>query len=270
MWAWWRTEPGPQGAAWAAACGAYGGGVARYLRYGARAKGPALVERRSNAPRCEDDPRTPWCGAAPERRAVAGRAAAERQECPPCPRPHSTATMDAAPVTLEQQGGTVHGEVVLRRRPGGRGRGEAEIIANGCFLMDTSDGRSERLLVDAALAALRPAARPPALLIGGLGVGFSLAHAVADPRWGRSRWWSASGRSSTGIATGPLAALSGDGARRSADEDRRSGSGRVSASATCGHVRRAMSGHRQRARLDRHRGQRQPLLPGRTRRLPGC
>ena len=42
-----------------------------------------------------------------------------------------------------------------------------EIIANGCFLMDTSDGRSERLLVDAALGALadgasarRPDRRP--------------------------------------------------------------------------------------------------------------
>jgi spermidine synthase len=69
--------------------------------------------------------------------------------------------------------------VVLRRH------GEVlQIIANGCFLMDTSDGRSERLLVDAALAALddRPA---PHVLIGGLGVGFSLAHAAAEPRWGR-------------------------------------------------------------------------------------
>ncbi|MFH8464741.1 spermidine synthase [Streptomyces sp. NPDC017991] len=72
-----------------------------------------------------------------------------------------------------------YGEVVLRRHGG-----LLQIIANGCFLMDTSDGRSERLLVDAALGALdgRPA---PRILIGGLGVGFSLAHAAADPRWGR-------------------------------------------------------------------------------------
>ncbi|WP_189215213.1 MULTISPECIES: spermidine synthase [Streptomyces] len=72
-----------------------------------------------------------------------------------------------------------YGEVVLRRH------GELlQIIANGCFLMDTSDGRSERLLVDAALQTLddRPA---PSVLIGGLGVGFSLAHAAANPRWGR-------------------------------------------------------------------------------------
>ncbi|MGW2261286.1 spermidine synthase [Streptomyces sp. NPDC001780] len=100
---------------------------------------------------------------------------------------------DERPVTLDRRDGP-YGEVVLRER------GERlEIIANGCFLMDTSDGRSERLLVDAALAALTtpaaggppaptpaPAAgRRPSVLIGGLGVGFSLAHAAADPRWGR-------------------------------------------------------------------------------------
>ncbi len=50
--------------------------------------------------------------------------------------------------------------------------------------MDTSDGRSERRLVDAAAEALG-AREAPHLLIGGLGVGFSLAHAAADPRWGR-------------------------------------------------------------------------------------
>ncbi|MGW4275379.1 spermidine synthase [Streptomyces seoulensis] len=81
------------------------------------------------------------------------------------------------PVVLDRREGP-YGEVVLRRHGA-----LLQIIANGCFLMDTSDGRSERLLIDAALAALddRPA---PRLLIGGLGVGFSLAHAAADPRWG--------------------------------------------------------------------------------------
>ncbi|MFF4490948.1 spermidine synthase [Streptomyces sp. NPDC001544] len=82
------------------------------------------------------------------------------------------------PVVLDRRQGP-YGEVVLRRH------GELlQIIANGCFLMDTSDGRSERLLVDAARDALD--GRPePEVLIGGLGVGFSLAHAAADPRWGR-------------------------------------------------------------------------------------
>jgi PAS domain-containing protein len=139
------------------------------------------------------------------------------------------------PETLDRRDGP-YGEVALRRR-GDR----YEIIANGCFLMDTSDGRSERLLVSAALDALphhaqeeadgrperlpvsaaldalphhapeeadgRPEQLPvsaaldalphhapeeagparcgPHLLIGGLGVGFSLAEAAADPRPGR-------------------------------------------------------------------------------------
>ncbi|OKK11701.1 spermidine synthase [Streptomyces sp. CB02400] len=88
------------------------------------------------------------------------------------------------PEVLDRREGP-YGEVVLRRH------GDLlQIIANGCFLMDTSDGRSERRLVDAALAALdaRAGHRPgtgPHVLIGGLGVGFSLAHATGQPRWGR-------------------------------------------------------------------------------------
>lgn len=69
---------------------------------------------------------------------------------------------------------TPRGELVLRRD------GEHfEVISNGVFLMDTRDGRSERLLVTAALAAHPD---PRSLLIGGLGVGFSLAAAVHDDR----------------------------------------------------------------------------------------
>ncbi|MFG2265226.1 spermidine synthase [Streptomyces sp. NPDC048720] len=88
-----------------------------------------------------------------------------------------TAAYDS-PVVLDRREGP-YGEVVLRRHGA-----LLQIIANGCFLMDTSDGRSERLLVDAAYDALdgRPA---PEVLIGGLGVGFSLAHAAAGGRWGR-------------------------------------------------------------------------------------
>ncbi|MFD7767582.1 spermidine synthase [Streptomyces sp. NPDC059787] len=83
------------------------------------------------------------------------------------------------PEVLDRREGP-YGEVVLRRH------GDLmQIIANGCFLMDTSDGRSERRLVDAALAALGPRAVDPHVLIGGLGVGFSLSHAAGQPRWGR-------------------------------------------------------------------------------------
>jgi spermidine synthase len=74
-------------------------------------------------------------------------------------------------VTVERLD-TPHGELVLRRD------GEHhEIVSNGTFLMDTRDGRSERELVRAAVPG--PGAR---VLIGGLGVGFSLAEALTvDP-----------------------------------------------------------------------------------------
>ncbi|MBO8199105.1 spermidine synthase [Streptomyces smyrnaeus] len=81
------------------------------------------------------------------------------------------------PVTIERRDGP-YGEVVLRQRGP-----QYEIIANGCFLMDTSDGRSERLLVRAALDELATRTAPH-VLIGGLGVGFSLVEAAAEPRWG--------------------------------------------------------------------------------------
>ena len=70
-------------------------------------------------------------------------------------------------ITLERLE-TPRGELVLRRDGD-----HHEIISNGTFLMDTRDGRSERELVRAAVRA--PGAR---VLIGGLGVGFSLAEAL--------------------------------------------------------------------------------------------
>ncbi len=74
-------------------------------------------------------------------------------------------------VTVERLD-TPRGELVLRRD------GEHhEIVSNGTFLMDTRDGRSERELVRAAVRGA--GAR---VLLGGLGVGFSLAEALTlDP-----------------------------------------------------------------------------------------
>lgn len=105
--------------------------------------------------------------------------------------------------TLDRRQGP-HGEVVLRQR-GAR----FEIIANGCFLMDTSDGRSERLLIDAAYDTLSPRAARPSLLIGGLGVGFSLAHAAQDPRWGQIAVVEREQAIIDWHRTGPLGAISG-------------------------------------------------------------
>ncbi|MGW8380162.1 spermidine synthase [Streptomyces sp. ODS28] len=94
------------------------------------------------------------------------------------PAPGTGTGTTEGPVVLDRREGP-YGEVVLRRH------GDLlQIIANGCFLMDTSDGRSERLLVRAALRELGDR-QDPALLIGGLGVGFSLAEAAAEPRWSR-------------------------------------------------------------------------------------
>lgn len=82
---------------------------------------------------------------------------------------------DARPVVLDRVDG-VCGELALRRV------GEHfEIIANGVFLMDTRNGESERLMINAA------AERMPAggtLLVGGLGVGFSLRAALDHPMVG--------------------------------------------------------------------------------------
>jgi spermidine synthase len=69
---------------------------------------------------------------------------------------------------------TPRGELALRRVGM-----HHEIIHNGVFLMDTRNGASERLLVRAALAACRrPRVR---VLLGGLGVGFSLDEALRHP-----------------------------------------------------------------------------------------
>jgi spermidine synthase len=75
------------------------------------------------------------------------------------------------PVIVDRREG-VNGEVVLRRAGP-----EYEVIVNGTFLMDTRNGRSERALVREAVGGLG-AAR---LLLGGLGVGFSLDEALRAP-----------------------------------------------------------------------------------------
>jgi spermidine synthase len=77
--------------------------------------------------------------------------------------------------TIDRRTGAA-GELALRRDGD-----HYEIIANGVFLMDTRNGSSERLLVDAA-ASHMPGGAP--ILIGGLGVGFSLRAALDHPRAG--------------------------------------------------------------------------------------
>lgn len=78
------------------------------------------------------------------------------------------------PVEIIERAETPRGEIQLQQR------GDAfEIISNGTFLMATYNGESERLLVRRALELVPT---PDKVLIGGLGVGFSLQEALCDPR----------------------------------------------------------------------------------------
>jgi len=81
--------------------------------------------------------------------------------------------MSESPIVVARVA-TERGELVLRQVGN-----DFQVISNGTFLMDTRGGRSERLLVDAALQR-HPAPRD--VLIGGLGIGFSLVAALADRR----------------------------------------------------------------------------------------
>jgi spermidine synthase len=77
------------------------------------------------------------------------------------------------PVVLDRRPG-VSGELVLRRQGI-----DFELVVDGQFLMDTRDGRSERTLARSVLDAVP---EPRRVLIGGLGMGFTLVEALADPR----------------------------------------------------------------------------------------
>jgi len=73
------------------------------------------------------------------------------------------------------------GEVVLRERQDGEPGGPAvlELRVNGVFVMDTRETATEEALADAALAAV---ARPSAVLVGGLGLGYTVRAVLADHR----------------------------------------------------------------------------------------
>lgn len=67
------------------------------------------------------------------------------------------------------------GELLLRRRYDG----ELELRANGVFVMDTVETSTERALATRALALVE---RPGSVLVGGLGLGFTLAAVLEDRR----------------------------------------------------------------------------------------
>ena len=75
---------------------------------------------------------------------------------------------------------TERGELVLRERaPDDTGPTVLELRANGVFVMDTVEVSSERALATAALALV---SEPRAVVVGGLGLGFTAREVLADPR----------------------------------------------------------------------------------------
>lgn len=71
------------------------------------------------------------------------------------------------------------GELVLRERRPPDGPASLELRANGVFVMDTLEVGSERAL---ATAALELVADPRAVVVGGLGLGFTMHEVLADSR----------------------------------------------------------------------------------------
>jgi spermidine synthase len=73
-----------------------------------------------------------------------------------------------------------HGEVLLRRRTTDDGDVHLELLVDGVFAMDDVDTSTERLLATEALR--RCTGDRLEVLVGGLGLGWTAATALADPR----------------------------------------------------------------------------------------
>ncbi|MDQ4055180.1 MAG: hypothetical protein M3237_21130 [Actinomycetota bacterium] len=71
------------------------------------------------------------------------------------------------------------GELVLRERRPEDGPTSLELRANGVFVMDTLEFSTERALADAALAVVD---EPRAVVVAGLGLGFTMHEVLADSR----------------------------------------------------------------------------------------
>jgi len=82
------------------------------------------------------------------------------------------------------RGESVCGEIALRHGPGPNGQQAYEIILNGVFLMASYHRKSEQALAELALAPLAGQAGLH-VLIGGLGMGFTLQAALAHPQVAR-------------------------------------------------------------------------------------
>lgn len=94
------------------------------------------------------------------------------EQSPPS-RPAPVETYEVARAETER------GEVVLRRRTSPTAPDVLELRVNGVFVMDTLETTSE---IELAAQALTLVAEPSAVLVGGLGLGFTLQRVLADPR----------------------------------------------------------------------------------------
>lgn len=74
---------------------------------------------------------------------------------------------------------TERGDVVLRRRTSETAADVVELRVNGVFVMDTLETTSE---IELAAQALDLVDEPAAVLVGGLGLGFTLQRVLADVR----------------------------------------------------------------------------------------
>lgn len=71
------------------------------------------------------------------------------------------------------------GELVLRQRRAEDGPASLELRANGVFVMDTLETSTERALATAALALVE---HPRSVVVGGLGLGYTMHEVLADAR----------------------------------------------------------------------------------------
>lgn len=90
----------------------------------------------------------------------------------------STENRPGAPIEVARAE-SARGEVVLRRRPVEHGADVLELRVNGVFVMDTAETSTEVQLARASLAQVE---RPARVVVGGLGLGFTLLEVLADPR----------------------------------------------------------------------------------------
>lgn len=74
---------------------------------------------------------------------------------------------------------TERGELVLRERRDEHGPTVLELRANGVFVMDTLETSTEQALAESALAQVED---PRAVVVGGLGLGFTMHEVLRDSR----------------------------------------------------------------------------------------